>query len=73
LFFLLYKIFAILPIKIGLSKLVNLPELGSYAPVGASTDEFANKIADELSDPTKTEFYKPFWLGWGLCKKNIKN
>ena len=41
-------------------KLANLPELGSYAPIGASTDEFANKIADELLDPTKSEFYLPF-------------
>lgn len=32
-------------------KLANLPELGSYAPIGASIDEFANKIADELLDP----------------------
>ncbi|AWY19622.1 hypothetical protein B0182_04750 [Moraxella bovis] len=41
-------------------KLTNLPKLGSYAPVGASTDDYANKIADELLDPTKSEFYKPF-------------
>ncbi len=41
-------------------KLANLPELGSYAPIGASTDEYASQIADELLDPTKSEFYKPF-------------
>ncbi|UYZ75257.1 hypothetical protein [Moraxella bovis] len=41
-------------------KLANLPELGNYAPVGASADDYANKIADELLDPTKSEFYKPF-------------
>ena len=41
-------------------KLASLPELGSYAPIGASTDDFANKIADELLDPTKSEFYLPF-------------
>lgn len=41
-------------------KLASLPELGSYAPIGASTDEFVNKIADELLDPTKSEFYLPF-------------
>ena len=41
-------------------KLASLPELGSYAPIGASTDEFANKIADELLDPTKSKFYLPF-------------
>ena len=41
-------------------KLANLPELGSYAPIGASIDDYANKIADELLDPTKSEFYKPF-------------
>ncbi len=41
-------------------KLANLPELGSYAPIGASTDDYANKIADELLDPTKSDFYKPF-------------
>lgn len=49
-------------------KLANSPELGSYAPIGASIDEFANKIADELLDPTKSEFYKPFLdkVGFGL-------
>lgn len=41
-------------------KLANLPVLGSYAPVGASTDDYANKIADELLDPTKSGFYLPF-------------
>ncbi|UYZ68016.1 hypothetical protein LP090_02980 [Moraxella bovis] len=41
-------------------KLANLPELGSYAPIGASIDDYANKIADELIDPTKSDFYKPF-------------
>ena len=41
-------------------KLANLPELGSYAPIGASIDDYANKIADELLDPAKSEFYKPF-------------
>lgn len=47
-------------------KLANLPELGSYAPVGASADDYANKIADELLDPTKTEFYKPFLVRVGF-------
>ncbi|STZ09563.1 Uncharacterised protein [Moraxella caprae] len=41
-------------------KLASLPELGSYAPIGASADDFVNKIADELLDPTKSDFYKPF-------------
>ncbi len=41
-------------------KLANLPELGSYTPVGANIDDFANKIADELLDLTKSDFYKPF-------------
>ena len=51
-------------------KLANLPELGGYAPIGASTDDFANKIADELLDPTKSDFYKPFldMAGFGYVK-----
>ncbi|WP_410472331.1 replication initiation protein RepM [Faucicola mancuniensis] len=47
-------------------KLANLPELGSYAPIGASIDDFVNKIADELLDPTKSEFYKPFLGSMGF-------
>ena len=33
-------------------KLAELPELGSkYCPVGASTEQFAQMIADELKNP----------------------
>ena len=51
-------------------KLANLPELGSHAPIGASTDDHANKIADELLEPTKSEFYLPFLglVGFKLSK-----
>lgn len=47
-------------IAIDFQKLTNLLKLGSYAPIGASADDFANKIADELIDPTKLGFYLPF-------------
>lgn len=39
------------------SKLAALPELGSYAPVGASTEQFAAVIAEELRDAVKQRKY----------------
>lgn len=42
------------------NKLAELDELGSYAPIGASTADYANKIADDLLDSEKAEFYRPY-------------
>ncbi len=41
-------------------KLAELSELGEYAPSGASYQEYAKKIEQELLDPEKTEFYRPY-------------
>lgn len=54
-------------------KLANLTELGSYAPVGASIDEFAEKIAHELLDPAKSDFYKPFLEKIGFKGNSIND
>lgn len=42
------------------TKLANLPALSHKAPVGASMQEFTNKIASDLRDEKKQIFYKPF-------------
>ena len=42
------------------TKLANLPALSHKAPVGASMQEFTNKIASDLRDEKKQSFYKPF-------------
>lgn len=42
------------------SKLAVLGELGDYAPSGASYQEYAKKIEQELLDPEKAEFYRPY-------------
>ncbi|OOR87522.1 hypothetical protein B0181_10215 [Moraxella caviae] len=42
------------------SKLANMSELGSRAPVGATMQEFADKIANDLLDSDKAEFYRPY-------------
>ncbi|ALF60920.1 replication initiation protein RepM [Psychrobacter urativorans] len=42
------------------SKLANLPELGSNAPIGKSTAEFAAIIASELADESKQGKYRPY-------------
>lgn len=39
------------------NKLAKLPELGSNAPIGKSTEEFAELIAGELADKSKQEKY----------------
>lgn len=53
------------------SKLANLPELGSYAPVGADVKEYAKIITDRLLDPKQAEFYRPYLekLGFKQSKK----
>lgn len=42
------------------TKLANLPALSHKAPIGASMQEFTNKIASDLRDEKKQSFYKPF-------------
>lgn len=46
--------------KMFAGKLAHLPELGSYAPQGADYSQYAEHIANNLLDPTKAEFYRPF-------------
>lgn len=44
-------------VKLFSSKLASLPELGSLAPIGASTEVYAKFIADELRDTSKQKKY----------------
>lgn len=41
------------------NKLAALPEVGSHAPMGASTEQFATLIAEELKDASKQKKYIP--------------
>ena len=50
------------------SKLANLPELGSNAPIGKSTAEFAAIIASELADESKQGKYRPYLEKMGYRK-----
>lgn len=50
------------------SKLANLPELGSNAPIGKSTAEFAAMIASELADESKQGKYMPYLEKMGYKK-----
>lgn len=50
------------------SKLANLPELGSNAPIGKSTAEFAAIIASELADENKQGKYMPYLEKMGYKK-----
>lgn len=50
-------------------KLAKLPELGSNAPMGATVDEYADKIAIELQDPVKQAFYAPYLAKLGFKAK----
>lgn len=47
-------------IKLFSSKLANLPELGSNAPIGASTDDYANLIANELRNTSQQQKYHKY-------------
>lgn len=42
------------------SKLSELSELGHLAPAGADYAEYAKKIEQDLLDPEKAEFYRPY-------------
>lgn len=50
-------------------KLAKLPELGSNAPMGATVDEYADKIAIDLQDPVKQAFYAPYLAKLGFKAK----
>jgi len=56
------------------SKLAALPELGSNAPTGASTEQFATIIADDLRDQTKQKNYHKHLakLGFEAAKPKVK-
>lgn len=47
-------------VKLFSSKLASLPELGSLAPLGASTEAYAKLIADELRDISQQQKYHAY-------------
>jgi plasmid replication initiation protein len=51
------------------SKLAALPELGSNAPIGASTDEYAAIIANELRDTNQQQKYHKYLSKVGYQQK----
>lgn len=53
------------------NKLAQLPELGSKAAIGASTDDYANLIANELRDPSQQQKYHKYLskVGYQPSKK----
>jgi plasmid replication initiation protein len=55
-------------------RLAALPELGSNAPMGASVDDFARLIADDLKDPDKQTKYRKHLakLGFKAAKSKDK-
>ena len=55
-------------------KLAALPELGSNAPMGASAEQFAAIIADDLKDPDKQTKYSKHLakLGFKAAKSKVK-
>ena len=55
-------------------KLATLPELGSNAPMGASTYEYAQLIASDLKDATKQKMYTKYLskVGYQLSKSKDK-
>lgn len=61
-------------IKTFSNKLAALPELGSNAPKGASTEQFAAIIADDLKDPDKQKKYSKHLakLGFKAAKRKVK-
>lgn len=56
------------------TKLAALGELGSRAPVGASTADFATLIANDLADPNKQARYAPYLakVGYQPTKRKAK-
>ena len=56
-------------IKLFSSKLAALPELGSNAPIGASTDEYAAIIANDLRDTSQQQKYHKYLSKVGYQQK----
>lgn len=50
------------------SKLAELGELGDYAPIGMSMQDYIKKIESDLLDPQKAEFYRPYLEQIGFIK-----
>lgn len=48
------------------NKLASLSELGNLAPIGATTEDYAKQIANDLLDSEKAEFYRPFLVKVGF-------
>lgn len=61
-------------IKTFSNKLAALPELGSNSPLGASTEQFAAIIADDLKDPDKQKKYRKHLakLNFQAAKSKVK-
>jgi len=61
-------------IKTFSNKLAALPELGSNSPLGASTEQFAAMIADDLKDAEKQKKYRKHLakLGFEVAKSKVK-
>lgn len=60
-------------IKLFSSKLASLSELGSLAPIGASTDDYASLIANELRDTSQQQKYHKYLskVGYQPSKKRV--
>ena len=56
-------------IKLFSSKLASFSELGSNAPIGASTDDYANLIANELRDTSQQQKYHKYLSKVGYQQK----
>ena len=56
-------------IKLFSSKLASLSELGSNAPIGATTDEYAQVIANELRDTNQQQKYHKYLSKVGYQQK----
>ena len=56
-------------IKLFSSKLAVLSELGSYAPIGASVDDYAKLIADDLRDSDRQQKYHKYLNKVGYQQK----
>lgn len=48
------------------SQLAEMSDLGEYAPVGMSMKAYAQKIENDLLDPQKAEFYRPYLAQLGF-------
>lgn len=51
------------------SKLAHLPALGNCAPVGMSMPDYVERIKNELLDPEKADFYRPYLKELGFIER----